>query len=127
MARRPWTTWLRRFAGTRNSAANRLTLIPNGSRRSSLRIRPGCTGGRSFVFLSDMRSLSVVINDLYVVGVTVLPDETNTVLIVDPNAVLPRSVALENFQPIAGEFRQVAPLARRVDLNQFLLGDIRDL
>jgi len=42
----------------------------------------------------------VVVDDLDVVGITVLPDEADAVLIIDPYAVLPGSVSDELFEPI---------------------------
>jgi hypothetical protein len=42
----------------------------------------------------------VVINDLNFRGVTILPNETNSPLIVDSNAVLSSSVALQLLEPI---------------------------
>ena len=44
--------------------------------------------------------VSVVVDDFHVVGVTIDPSKTNTLLIVDPDAVLAFAIALEGFQPI---------------------------
>ena len=45
--------------------------------------------------LFAIQSFLVVIDDLDVEGVTVPPNETDPKLIIDPNAVLPHSIALE--------------------------------
>lgn len=52
-------------------------------------------------------SSSVVINDLDVKGVSVFPDETDTPLIVDPDAVLPRAVAAEPLEAVARRNQKV--------------------
>jgi hypothetical protein len=65
----------------------------------------------------------VIVDDFHVVGITVVPDEADAVLIVDPNTVLATSVARERLEPITGERRQVAKFASRVELLQFSLGD----
>jgi hypothetical protein len=54
---------------------------------------------------------SVVVDDLHVLGVAILPDETDPVLIVDPDAVLTTPVPGQRFQPIAGKRRQIANLS----------------
>jgi len=69
----------------------------------------------------------VVIDDLHVVSIPFLPDKADAKLIVDPNAVLPQPIAGEGFQPVAWERRQVAQLARSMELLQFSLGDSSDL
>jgi hypothetical protein len=46
-------------------------------------------------------SSSVVVNDLDVKGVSVFPDETDAPLIIDPDAVLPRTVAAEPLEAVA--------------------------
>jgi hypothetical protein len=50
---------------------------------------------------------SMVIDQFNLVGVAILPIETNPVLFVDSNAVLPLSISLEFFQTIAGRNSQV--------------------
>ena len=56
----------------------------------------------------------MTINDFHVIGIAVFPDKTNTVLIVDPNAVLPQPITLQSFQAVAGEIGQVFQLASRM-------------
>jgi hypothetical protein len=43
----------------------------------------------------------VVVCDLDFVGITALPTETNSVLLVDTNTVLPRAIASEALQTVA--------------------------
>jgi hypothetical protein len=68
----------------------------------------------------------VIVDDLHVVSVPFVPDEADAVLIVDPNAVLPASVAHERLEPVAGKRRQVAKLPSSMELLQLSLGDPRD-
>jgi hypothetical protein len=49
----------------------------------------------------------MVVYDLYVKRVSVPPDETHSVLIVDSNAVLSCAFAVQRFQPISGWHLQV--------------------
>jgi len=58
----------------------------------------------------------VIVHDFNVVSVAVSPHETETPLIVDPNAVLPRSVAMQCFQAIAGRSCQVAQFGGAIQL-----------
>ena len=53
----------------------------------------------------------MVIHNFNVVRVFALPAEANPILIVDPDAVLPGTVAFEGFQAVAGRQLQVAQLA----------------
>ncbi len=46
------------------------------------------------------------------------PPEANAPLIVDPNAVLPRSITLELLQPIPGRYAKVFEPHRSVHLGQ---------
>jgi hypothetical protein len=65
----------------------------------------------------------VIVDDLYVVGVPVVPDEADTVLIVDTNAVLAPSVPRKRFKPVAGESCEVTELASCMQLLQLPLGN----
>jgi hypothetical protein len=57
---------------------------------------------------------SVKVHDLHVVGVPLLPYETNSVLLRDANTVLARSVTLKLFEKVAGEDLQVLELDGRL-------------
>jgi hypothetical protein len=57
-----------------------------------------------------------------------LPDEANTKLVIDPNAVLPSSVALESFQSIPRRLFQIIQVRREmnlIELPQSDFGNIR--
>ena len=69
----------------------------------------------------------MIIDDLHVVGVPVVPDEADAVLIVDPNAVLATSIAGERLESVAGEGCQITELACCMQLLQLPLGDTSDL
>ena len=58
----------------------------------------------------------MIIHDLYFPCVSVIPDETNTPLVIDANRMLTLTAALKGFQPIAGGQPQVINLARRVNV-----------
>src|SRR4051812_39241212 len=111
MLRRPLTISLIRVTGTRRLRANPLMLSPSDTIRSSRRISPGCTGGSRRVFAMVAPQTIVIVDDLYVLRVAVLPDEADSVLIVDPDTVLPAPIARQRFQPVAGKCRQVSKLA----------------
>ena len=51
--------------------------------------------------------LLVIIGDFYVMRVVALPNKANPELIVDPNAVLTASVALQFLKPISGKQCQI--------------------
>src|SRR3990170_2751997 len=69
--------------------------MPNGFRNSSCRISPGWTGGSL-----DARVLRVIVCDLDVIGVPLLPAETDSPLVVDPDTVPSLTIARELRQPI---------------------------
>ena len=60
-----------------------------------------------------MRS-SVIIDNLDVVRVAVPPHETDSIGFVYSDAVLPRSISLEGFQPVAWRHPQVVQRQRGV-------------
>jgi hypothetical protein len=65
----------------------------------------------------------MIIRDLDVISVPVLPAKTDAVLIVDANAILPRPISFQCFQPIRRRRRNVSKLFRAVDLHQSSKGD----
>lgn len=65
----------------------------------------------------------MIVDDLHVIGVTVVPDEANAVLIVDANAVLATSIARERLESVTGERRQVPKLASGMELLELSLGN----
>src|SRR3569833_3323100 len=84
-----------RLVGTSISLASRVWLIPMGTRNSSSRISPGGMGSSIFIFAH-----SLIVHDLDRLG-AVVPSETDAPLVVDPDAVLARAVALQRLQPVA--------------------------
>jgi hypothetical protein len=61
-------------------------------------------------------TLLVVVRDLHVVGPVLPPNKTNTVLIVDSDAVLTFPVTLKRFQPVSGRDSKVIQINRRFNL-----------
>ena len=57
----------------------------------------------------------MIVHDLDVVRIAVLPVEANAPLVVDVNAVLAGTVALELFEPIAGRHPKILELLGGVD------------
>lgn len=68
----------------------------------------------------------MIVDDIHFVGVSVTPNKTNSKLIIDPDTVLSCSIALQSFQAISGEDRQVGQLRSRVQLLQLALRHSRD-
>jgi hypothetical protein len=56
----------------------------------------------------------VIINNLNLERITVVPNETETILIVDSDAVLTLPIAPQSFKVISGKDRQVAQSMGRV-------------
>jgi hypothetical protein len=65
----------------------------------------------------------VVIGDFDFVGMTFLPDKTDPVLLIDPDAILIRSITFQALQAIAWRHREFHDVAYSVDLIQFPTGD----
>jgi hypothetical protein len=65
----------------------------------------------------------VIIDNRHLIGVAFSPPKAYTPLLVNPDAVLPRTVTMEGFQSIAWWRGQVAQLCRRVKLRQLPLRD----
>jgi hypothetical protein len=61
----------------------------------------------------------MVVNDLNILGVVTGPAKADSPLIVDPDAVLPASVAPQGLQSIAGRDSQVVEAAGDLELAQF--------
>jgi len=68
----------------------------------------------------------VIVHDFDVVSVTVAPDKTNPVLIIDADAMLTLPVASERFKTISWKNNQVAKLMCRVQLLELSLRHPRD-
>src|SRR5215471_15388193 len=68
----------------------------------------------------------MVIGDFHVVRVAVLPDEANAELIVNPNAVLALTVALQRFQPVARRRLEIVECVGRMHHSKFAERDALD-
>ena len=68
------------------------------------------------------RESLVIVNYLNIMCVTVAPDETETPLIVDANAMLPFSLAMQLFQAVSRRCRQVAQFGRAIQLAKLPTG-----
>src|ERR1017187_8229696 len=108
MPRFSFTIRLIRFAGTRIAFARPLMLICS-SFRSSSRILPGGIGG----------SLSLVVIGNFDIGWSLrFPSETDSKLVVDPNAELAFAAAAQCFQTVASECSEVFQGGCGVEANQ---------
>src|SRR5271168_3694092 len=77
-----------------------------------------------------MFSPSMIIRDLYVVGVSVAPDKTDTPLVVDAYAVLPRAVTLQLMKSVARRHSQIRQTSGRVQhqkLSSCRLSNVHEL
>ncbi len=63
----------------------------------------------------------MVIHYLHIVGIPVAPDKADAPLLVDANAMLPFSLAVERLQAVAWRRCQVAQLCGNVQLSQLAL------
>ena len=97
-ALRPRTISFTRWAGIFKSLPRRFWLIPRGFKKSSSKISPGCTGAGASS--SSSPSPSMIIHYLHFPGVALLPDQADTKLVVDPDAVLPPGPP-QGLQPIS--------------------------
>jgi hypothetical protein len=77
--------------------------------------------------------LAVVFGDFDVIGSILFPGKTDSILIVDPDAVLSRAVSLKGLQSIAGRDQKIgkdagvikgkqASLCRQCDVREFFDG-----
>jgi hypothetical protein len=64
----------------------------------------------------------MIVRDLHVVGVVPAPHEADPVLVVDPDAMLPLSVAAQFLQAIAGRNPQILELKRTFEHGQLASG-----
>ena len=60
----------------------------------------------------------MVVGNLHVAGVSILPDETDAVLVVNSDAVLPFPRAFQGFQAVAGDRCQIAKRSRLVQVDE---------
>src|SRR6185437_13629408 len=100
MSRLPSTISLMRRGATWTARARAFWLRPIGLRNSSRRISPGRG-------LRNSPPLAVVVDDFDMHRSSLMPNETNAPLVIDPDRVLSLPVRLQGFEPIAGRNAQV--------------------
>jgi hypothetical protein len=61
----------------------------------------------------------MVVHNFYVKRIFSLPAEANAPLVIDSDALLPRSVPLQSFQPVARRNSQIVESPRLVQQQQF--------
>jgi hypothetical protein len=66
---------------------------------------------------------SVVVHDLDVLRFAVLPHEADSILVIDPDAVLPPPITAKGLEVIARKRAQVVESLGRVQLRQLALSD----
>src|SRR5699024_11849739 len=84
--------------------------------KSSMRTSPGWIGS----------ILSVVVNDLHLLGSGVRPCETNPPLVVDPDTVLTDPIALEGLESVTRRDTEVVQALRGPDLTKLAQRDPMD-
>ena len=60
---------------------------------------------------------SMVVHDIDLKGVPVLPAKADSPLVVDPDAVLPASIAAEFLQPVAERHAKIVQILGAVELH----------
>lgn len=65
----------------------------------------------------------MVVRDLDFVGITVLPAETNSILLIDANAVLTFAVTGQPFKAVAWRDRELPKVAHAVQLRELSPND----
>jgi hypothetical protein len=66
----------------------------------------------------------MVVHHVYLLRLAVLPDETDPILVVDPDAVLPLSISGKSLETIAGKCPEVVQALGGVQLGQLPLRDL---
>ena len=66
----------------------------------------------------------MIVRDFNFVGIASLPSETNPILIVDPNAVLPAPVSAQPFEAISPWNSQFADVSDSIDLIELPPGNL---
>jgi hypothetical protein len=69
---------------------------------------------------------SVIVHDLNFVSIALAPNEAKTPLVVNPNAILSLSVAMQSFQAISGRRCQIAQFRGAVQLPELASRDALD-
>jgi hypothetical protein len=69
----------------------------------------------------------MIIHNFNVVRVFAAPAEANAPLVVDADAMLPRSIAFQGFQAVAGRQGQIAQFARAINLRELPQGHALNL
>jgi hypothetical protein len=69
----------------------------------------------------------VIVHDFNVFSASIRPTETHAKLIVHSNAMLPRTIAFQGFQSIAGRHTKIVQFSGDLELPQFAARDCRDI
>jgi hypothetical protein len=69
----------------------------------------------------------VVIDHLYIVGIAIAPHKADAPAVIDPNALLSRSIPCQLFQAIGWGNLQIIEGVRIVEHAQFPQGDLLDI
>ena len=56
----------------------------------------------------------MIVHNLYIESITFLPSKTDAVLLVDANAVLPGTIAMQSFQMVTRRYPKVLKHNRRI-------------
>jgi hypothetical protein len=121
IARLPRMTSFKRGYDTPSRCANSVCVMPRGLINSSSSISPGSVGGRSRGSRRVTNSpepagcpipwrFLMIIRDFDRVGTSRFPSKAYSILLVDPDAVLPRTVTSQSFKAISrgnGKFRKL--------------------
>jgi hypothetical protein len=68
----------------------------------------------------------MIVHDLNLIGVSLVPNEAETPLVVDPYAVLPFSITVQRFQSVSRRCRHVSQFCGTIQLPKLPPGDMLD-
>src|SRR5258705_4469945 len=115
-----------RVRGTPQALARAPGDSPIGTRNSSRRTSPGCSGGSFFAIYDPPWSgrqsaasvLLVIINEFNVLWTLRGPDKANPELVVHADRMLPATIAFQGLKPIGGRYPQIVQCGCGGQINQ---------
>jgi len=69
----------------------------------------------------------MIVNDFNIIWACLRPPKADTVLLIDPDAVLPRSIATKLLKSIARRYSHVIQLRRRIQLIKLSMSSVPEL
>src|ERR1035438_6074541 len=101
--------------------------MPRGAKNSSRRISPGWMGGSRSLFAMPVIASLMIIDNLDVLRSALSPDETDSPLVVDSDAMLTLPVAGQSLDPVSRNRRDVFQFFGIVEHSQLPPRYLRDI